>query len=275
MLVYGELAVASSTVSRLSGLEMSILNLKQAIDPTQVFCVMLHDVAPRFQPEVDQFVAALSPVIGNSMTAGVVPCWAGEPITDRDRPFLERVQRGFGNLVLHGYTHTRQRGRGFVSRVAAGLDEMNGLSLDETEERLRLGQQVMQHWFGEPARGFIAPTFQIGNATPERLARHGVRYTVGYRYLVDAEGRRQRLATWCWDVSPLSLLNHAGYWLGELNYRLRRTAIPCLALHPLDLGRGFLPKIVRTVEMLLKAGRAPILLESHGLVSPSVAGVMA
>lgn len=248
---------------------MSIFELNQVINPRRVFCVMLHDVAPRFEREVDHFVESLSPALGNMMTAGVVPCWAGEPLTDRDRPFLERVQRGFGNLVLHGYTHTRQRGRGFVSRIAAGLDEMNGLSIEETDDRLSCGQQVMQKWFGEPARGFIAPTFQIGHATPERLARHGIQYTVGYRYLVDAQGQRLRLATWCWDVSPISVLNYAGHWIGELNYRLRQTAIPCLALHPLDLERGFLPRIMQTVKKLLEVGRAPVLLESHGLVRPS------
>lgn len=249
---------------------MSIAELNESIDPTQIFCVMLHDVAPRFQREVDTFVETLAPLVGNAMTAGVVPCWAGEPITDQDRPFLESVHRNFGNLVLHGFTHARARGRGLVSQVASGLDEMNGYTPDETDECLHKGQQVMERWFGEPARGFIAPTFQIGHATPERLARHGIQYTVGYRYLVDSVGTRLRLATWCWDVSPLRVLNYGGHWLGELNYRLRRTAIPCLALHPLDLGRGFLPRIVRTVQKLLAAGRRPILLESQGLVGQSV-----
>lgn len=202
------------------------------------------------------------------MTAGVVPCWAGEPITEADRPFMDSVKQNFGNLVLHGYTHTRAQGRGFVSRVASGLDEMNGYSPEETDQALKKGQQAMQQWFGQPARGFIAPTFQIGHASPERLARYGISYTVGYRYLVDARGQRRRLATWCWDVSPIRALNYAGHWLGEINYRLRSSAIPCLALHPLDLGRGFLPRIVQTVQKLLDAGRKPILLESHGMAEP-------
>lgn len=249
---------------------MSVAELRRVIDPTRVFCVMLHDVAPRFQREVDQFVETLSPLIGTAMTAGVVPCWAGEPTTERDRPFMESVQRHFGDLVLHGYTHTRDRGRGMVSRVAAGLDEMNGLTSEETDQRLLAGQQVMERWFGKPAQGFIAPTFQIGLATPDRLARFGIQYTVGYRYLVDADGQRMRLATWCWDVSPIRTLNYAGHWLGELQYRLHRTAIPCLALHPLDLGRGFLPRIVRTVQKLLAAGREPILLEASGLITPEL-----
>jgi predicted deacetylase len=147
------------------------------------------------------------------------------------------------------------------------LDEMNGLTPEQTDQRLNDGQQVLQRWFGQPARGFIAPTFQIGHATPDRLARHGIEYTVGYRYLVDAAGQRLRLATWCWDVSPLRTLNYAGHLLGEVQYKLHKHAIPCLALHPLDLGRGFLPRIVRTVKKLLAAGRTPTLLESNGLAA--------
>lgn len=239
---------------------------RRSFDPTQVFCVMLHDVAPRWEPEVDKFIETLSPLIGNQMAGAVVPCWGGEPIVERDRPFLERVQRCFGNLLLHGFTHTRPRGKGLVSLVASGLDEMNGLSPSETDQRLDDGQREMDRWFGTRARGFIAPTFQIGHATPDRLSQHGVQYTVGYRHVFRADGSKQRLATWCWDVSPLRTLCHAGYWLGELQHRLRRSAIPCLALHPLDLGRGFLPSIVHTVEKLLKDGRKPILLESSGLV---------
>lgn len=250
---------------------MTIAELNASIEPTRVFCVMLHDVAPRFQQEVQTIVETLAPLVGTSMTAGVVPCWGGEPITEQDRPFLECVRRDFGDLVLHGYTHSRARGRGLVSQIASGLDEMNGYTPAETDECLRKGQQVMEHWFGEPARGFIAPTFQIGKATPDRLARHGIQYTVGYRYVVDSVGTRLRLATWCWDVSPVKALNYGGHWLGELNYRLRRSAIPCLALHPLDLGRGFLPRIVQTVQKLLAAGRMPILLESHGLAKLPVA----
>jgi predicted deacetylase len=250
---------------------MNAAGFQGSNDPTGIFCVMLHDVAPRFRREVDVFVETLSPLIGNAMTAAVVPCWGGEPITEQDRPFLDDVQRNFGNIVLHGFTHTRKIGHGLVSRVASGLDEMNGYTPEETDEYLDRGQEALARFFGERARGFIAPTFQIGHASPDRLARHGIDYTVGYRYAVDCLGRRLRLATWCWDVSPIRLLNYGGHWLGEFNYSLRRSAIPCLALHPLDLERGFLPRIVRTVNKLLRAGRSPILFESFGLTAtPSV-----
>ncbi|WP_157605497.1 DUF2334 domain-containing protein [Schlesneria paludicola] len=232
-----------------------------SFDSTQVFSVVLHDVTPRFEKEVDLFVETLSPRIGTAIAGAVVPCWGGEPLTERDRPFLSRIQARFGNLLLHGFTHTRARGRGLVSRVAAGLDEMNGLTPEETDQRLSDGQAEMQRWLGSRAKGFIAPTFQVGHASPQRLARHGIDYTIGYRKLVRADGTAERLATWCWDVSPRPVLNHAGYWLGELQYRLQRAAIPCLALHPLDVGRGFLPQICQTVDKLLDAGRKPVLFE--------------
>lgn len=242
---------------------MNTGRVSKSWDPTQVFSVVLHDVAPRFAKEVDIFVEALSPRIGTAIAGAVVPCWGGEALAEHDRPFLSRIQVCFGNLLLHGFTHTRARGRGLVSRVASGLDEMNGLTPDETDQRLDDGQFEMRRWLGSAAKGFIAPTFQVGHASPARLARHGIEYTIGYRSVFWADGTADRLATWCWDVSPRPMLNHAGYWLGELQYRLRRSAIPCLALHPLDIGRGFLPRICQTVDKLLGAGRKPILFENN------------
>ena len=56
----------------------------------------------------------------------------------------------------------------------------------------------------------------------------------------------------------------ARYRLGEIQYRFRKSALPCVVLHPLDLERGFLPQIERTVQKLLSAGRQPVLLESIG-----------
>ena len=237
------------------------------LEPHRVFCVMLHDVAPLFEKQVDHFIETFSPLLGTAMAAAVVPCWGGVPLVEQDRPFLGRVQKSFGNILLHGYTHVRQRGFGPVSFLASGLDEMNGLDRAETDRRLHEGQRQLERWFGSRARGFIAPTFQIGHATPDRLQRHGLSYTVGYGRVVGEQGTVQRLSTWCWDVSPFRPFCHVGHWLGELQYRFRRSSIPCVALHPLDIDRGFLPWTVSTVKKLLAAGRQPVLLESYGVGS--------
>lgn len=235
-----------------------------AIPVRDTFCVMLHDVAPCFESEVDQFADTLAPLVGNIMAAAVVPCWGGAPLTHRDKPFLDRVLASYANIQLHGYEHFRPKGAGLVSLFASGKDEMNGLDADQTDRCLAAGQQLLAQTMGRRATGFIAPTYQIGQATPARLARAGIHYTVGYSRVVTSDGHTLPISTWIWDVSPIRLLCRAGYRLGNLQYRFRRNALPCVALHPLDIRRGFLPQIVRTVEWLLRDGRRPILLEQFG-----------
>lgn len=235
---------------------------------------MLHDVAPLYAPHVAAFTRAMAPLVGNAMSAAVVPCWGGVPLAERDRPFLERVRDEYANILLHGYEHFRPTGGGLVSAFTSGKDEMNGLDPAETDRRLAAGQEILARWLGQPACGFVAPTYRIGNATPERLAQFGIHYTVGYRRVVTSTGESLPLATWIWDVSPIRLLCRAGYRLGELQYRFRTRALPCVVLHPLDLERGFLPQIERTVEKLLQSGRQPVLLESMGYgARPSPAAV--
>jgi len=238
------------------------------VDFSRTFCVMLHDVAPLYEAHVAQFTETLSPLIGNVMSAAVVPCWGGQELTERDRPFLERVKREYANIQLHGFEHFRTNGSGWVSKIADGKDEMNGLDEAETDRRLEEGQKILTRWFGEPAKGFIAPTYNIGLATPERLARFGMHYTVGYGKVIASAGQQLPLSSWIWDVSPIRLLCRLGYRYGQLQYRFRRQALPCVVLHPLDLDRGFLPQIERTVKRLLRAGRQPILLESLGFGRP-------
>ena len=236
----------------------------QQLDVSRSFCVMLHDVAPLYESHVATFTKSLAPLVGNAMSAAVVPCWGGVSLCDKDRPFLDRVRAEYANIQLHGYEHFRPGRGGLLSKIADGKDEMNGLDSAETDRRLAAGQEILERWMGQPASGFIAPTYKIGFATPERLAKFGIHYTVGYGQVVTSTGQRLRLSSWIWDVSPIRVLCHAGYRLGELQYRFRRHALPCVVLHPLDLERGFLPQIERTVQKLLSAGRQPVLLESLG-----------
>ena len=238
-------------------------NLRQ-VDISQSFCVMLHDVAPIYAEHVATFTKSLAPLVGTTMSAAVVPCWAGVPLCDRDRPFLDRVRADYANIQLHGFEHFRPGRGGLLSKIADGKDELNGVDPLETDRRLAAGQELLVRWMGRPASGFIAPTYNIGYATPERLAKFGIHYTVGYGQVVTSTDQRLNLSTWIWDVSPIRALCHAGYRFGEIQYRFRKRALPCVVLHPLDLERGFLPQIERTVQKLLRAGRQPVLLESMG-----------
>lgn len=234
------------------------------VDLSQSFCVMLHDVAPVYAEHVAMFTKTLAPLVGNAMAAAVVPCWAGVPLCERDRPFLDRVRAEYANIQLHGFEHFRPGRKGLYSKIADGKDEMMGLDPAETDRRLAAGQEILERWMGRAATGFIAPTYRTGFATPDRLAKFGIHYTVGYRHVETSCGQRLRLASWIWDVSPIRFLCHAGYRFGEFQYRFRRNSLPCVVLHPLDLERGFLAQIEQTVRRLLEAGRQPVLLESLG-----------
>ena len=77
------------------------------VDLSQSFCVMLHDVAPVYAEHVAMFTKTLAPLVGNAMAAAVVPCWAGVPLCERDRPFLDRVRAEYANIQLHGFEHFR------------------------------------------------------------------------------------------------------------------------------------------------------------------------
>ncbi len=236
----------------------------QPVDPSRSFCVMLHDVTPIYASHTSAFTEALAPLVGNAMSAAVVPCWAGKPLRDSDRPFLERVRAEYANVLLHGFEHFRPGRGGLLSKIADGKDELNGLDPAETDRRLAAGQEIFERCLGQPATGFIAPTYQIGHATPDRLAKFGIHYTVGYREVITSTQERLPLTSWVWDVSPIRLLCRLGYRWGQIQYRFRKSALPCVVLHPLDLERGFLPQIVRTVKRLVDAGRRPVLLESLG-----------
>src|SRR5450631_4248979 len=116
----------------------------QNFDASKSFCVMLHDVAPIYASHVATFTRAMAPMVGNAMSAAVVPCWGGVALGEKDRPFLDQVRSEYANILLHGYEHFRPAGGGLVSKIADGKDEMNGLDSAETDRRLASGQEILE-----------------------------------------------------------------------------------------------------------------------------------
>jgi predicted deacetylase len=227
------------------------------------FYVVLHDVAPCFSRQVAAILDALAPLINTRIAAAVVPSWHGKPITSDDDSFIRLVRERFGDVLLHGFTHARTGGRGLVSLMTGSADEFNGLSPEESESRLERGQAALREQFNGPACGFIAPTFQRGRLTADRLARHGLNYAVGFRHIDFADGSRIPIATWCWDMGRWGALGHAGHFYGNLRMRLYSNLLPCLAIHPVDVDRGFLPHIVKLTQKLLDEDRSPILFDAE------------
>jgi hypothetical protein len=170
--------------------------------------------------------------------------------------YCRLVQESSEELLLHGYFHQRRRGWGPISLIAGGCDEMNGLDLEETRHTLDCGQRVFAEVFGEPARGFLAPGWQLGHVRLGNENSLGLDHILGFFSLESGAGRKIPLTTWTWDCSRWSRLGHLGHGIGWLSQSLDR-GVPTLAIHPRDLERRYWPKILRLIQELLETGYEP------------------
>jgi hypothetical protein len=211
----------------------------------------------------------LAPLLGRRLSFAVVPDWHGEwPLTAHPN-YCRLIREASDELLLHGYFHQRQRGRGLTSLLTRSGDEMNGLDPEETRCTIERGQHVFSDVFGEPARGFLAPAWQRGHVGRPN-GRHdsraavgcsaglqaGLDYVLGFSSVQSSAGRRVPLATWTWDCGRWGWLGHLGHGIGRLSHTLDR-GVPMLAIHPRDLKRGYWPAIVRLARELIDAGYEP------------------
>jgi hypothetical protein len=220
------------------------------------FLVCIHDATPAYARETRMMIRDLAPLLGRRLSFGVVPDWGGQWALAAHPDYCRLVQEAAEELLLHGYFHQRQRGRGPVSLLAEGCDEMNGLDLEETRRTLERGQQVFTETFGQPARGFLAPAWQPGRLRRVHWNALGLEHVLGFFSLESWDGRRVPLATSTWDCGRWGGLGHLGHAIGWVLQSLSR-GVPVLAIHPRDLGRGFWPKILRLTRELLAAGYQP------------------
>src|SRR5688572_24586261 len=158
------------------------------------FLVCIHDATPAFARETEVMIRDLAPLIGRRLSFGVVPDWHGEWPLAAHPDYCRLVQESSGELLLHGYRHQRSRGWGPTSVFAKRCDEMNGLDPDETRRILERGQSVFTSVFGERARGFLAPGWQLGHVRQADGMALGLEHIVGFFSLESCAGRRVPLA---------------------------------------------------------------------------------
>jgi hypothetical protein len=198
----------------------------------------------------------LAPLLGRRLALGVVPNWHGRWPLAAHPDYCRLVRRGAEELLLHGYFHQRQRGRGPISVLTVRSDEMNGLDPEETRRTIERGQRDFTEAFGEMARGFLAPAWQPGHVRLGNENALPLEHVLGFFSLQAGTGRKVPLATWSWDCGRWRWLGHVGHGVGWLRQSLDRR-VPVLAMHPRDLEQGFWPKILRLTEELLENGYEP------------------
>jgi len=222
---------------------------------TRRFLVCIHDATPAYARETEVMLRDLAPLLARRLSFAVVPDWHGEWPLAAHRDYSRRVQEGSEQLLLHGCFHRRQRGWGPTTWLAERSDEMKGLDRDETRRTLEQGQRVFTEVFGEPARAFLAPAWQLGHVRLDEVRSLGLEQVLGY-FSLESRARRVPLATWTWDCGRWGWLGHVGHGVGWLSQTLDR-GVPSLAIHPRDLQRGFWPRILGLTQALLASGYEP------------------
>ena len=236
------------------------------IDPAESdlcssFVVVVHDVAPVYRRELGIIFDALEPLLGNQIVAAVVPCWHGVPLGSAglpgERDLIQRVRTTCGEIVQHGHTH-RQLASGLISVGSGGSNELSGLSLAETRDRLRQGRAILLETLDAEVVGFTPPAWQVGRATLAEISSLGFRYLIEFERLHAIGQPAIPLATWSWDWGTVGALGRLGEWYGRSWTRLNPDAVPCVVVHPRDVDRAYLPRIIRVVEELRGQGRTPV-----------------
>jgi len=220
------------------------------------FLVCIHDATPAYADETRMMIRDLAPLLGRRFSFAVVPDWQGQWPLAAHPEYCRLVRESSEELLLHGYFHRRRRGWGPVTLLTGRCDEMNGLDRDETRCTLERAQHVFIDVFGEAARGFLAPAWQRGHVSLCDGGLSGLDHVLGFFSLESRAGRRIPLATWMWDCGRWRWLGHIGHGIGWMRQSLDR-GVPTLAIHPLDLQRGFWPEILRLTSQLLQRGYEP------------------
>ena len=223
------------------------------------FAVVVHDVAPAFLPQLARIAEALAPRIGRQLAGAVVPCWHGRQIEGPGGGFGRFVTWAFGEVLQHGYTHWQDR-PGLLSLFTGRSDELAGLCREDVRCRLGLGRALLRRALGVSPAGFVPPAWQVGRATAAELGACGFRYVATFGAIRAASGPTIRLATWSWDWGVLGPLGRVGQRFGDVYWRLRPATLPCVVVHPADVDRGYLPRVLEVVDRLLERGRTPALL---------------
>ncbi|MEM8530320.1 MAG: DUF2334 domain-containing protein [Chloroflexota bacterium] len=202
---------------------------------------------------------ALQQLVGNLITAAVVPSWHGHSGTNKVTSVLVQLIKAYcADVFLHGFTHLSEQRYHPLSWLTERANEFSRLDCNTATDRLAQGQQWMDTWFGRPARGFVPPAWQFGPLTPDILQAHGFHHWMAYTRLVVAQ-TQYPLATWSWDAGRVAALGLVGEAVGNIQYRFEQQRLPCVVFHPNDVARGYFVRGLRLIERFLQRGYQPLL----------------
>ena len=221
-----------------------------------VMLVVVHDVTSVFLSDLELVVDGLKPLLGTRMSAAIVPRWRGTTRCRDNLPYRHLLDR-FSERLLHGWTHQSHSWIRPISLLTDSADEFCGLSHAAILHRIENGRSDFRELTGTDAEGILAPAWQLPISAREL---NSFRYVIRFWRLesCDEEGHDRPLATSSWDWGRLGLLGYAGDWVAAIQRRYRNGVIPCIAIHPVDVRRGYFERAMKLIERLIRSGYRPV-----------------
>ena len=143
----------------------------------------IHDVGPRFEPQIDALADRLAQLLGGPKFAMlVVPDHWDEAPLARSSGFARKLRAWSDagvEMFVHGWRHRDdQFHAGRIARVrarhmTAGEGEFLGLSRNEALSRMQAGRIVIEDAIGRATAGFIAPAWLYGEGAMAALPDAG------------------------------------------------------------------------------------------------------
>ena len=219
-----------------------------------LFAVVVHDVTPLYLDELRAVFATVRGFVGSQFSCAVVPRWHGREFPGEETELTELLAE-CGEQLLHGWTHFRDRRPGLISRLTHRSDEFGGLSIREVQDRIDSGRDALQRLTGVAADGLVPPAWRLPVAS---TGLTGISYVMRYGRLESCADERvfKRLATWSFDWGWLEHAAWGANGVSSAKHRLCSSA-PCVAIHPVDVARGWLPRIARLIRRFLNRGYRP------------------
>ena len=236
----------------------------------------IHDVSPRFEPQVDALAERIEQATGSSRFAMlVVPDhWDAAPIAGNAA--FQRRLRGWADagieMFLHGWRHRDDRPTGFKARhLTAGEGEFLHLDRAEAERRLVEGRKLIEDVIGRPVVGFVAPAWLYGDGARAALA--DLRFPLAedhFRVWRPADGAvLARGPVISWASRSRARIASSLFFAGLARTALQPQRVVRVALHPGDTGvPSLLASIDRTLRRFARthrpAGYADLVREGDG-----------
>lgn len=145
--------------------------------------VSIHDVGPRFEPEIDLLLERLTRHVPMDRLAMlVVPDHWGDNRIEPGSRFAQRLRmwsdKGV-SMFAHGWfhkdmaDHRNSLARFKARHMTAGEGEFLGLDAQTAASRMAAGRDLVEQITGRPASGFVAPAWLYGAGAMAALSTSG------------------------------------------------------------------------------------------------------